>query len=41
MDVYHVLVDVYGWTVADWTDWTVATLAEQVFGQVDRLVSAS
>jgi AcrR family transcriptional regulator len=36
MDVFHVLVDGYGWTIDDWTDWTVATLAEQIFGRVDR-----
>jgi len=28
-DVYHVLVDTYGWTIEEWADWTVATLAEQ------------
>jgi AcrR family transcriptional regulator len=32
-DVYHVLVDTYGWTVDEWRDWTVATLAEQLFGR--------
>jgi hypothetical protein len=32
-DVYHVLVDVYGWPHRDWVDWTVATIAEQVFGR--------
>ena len=31
-DVYHVLVGVYRWTHVDWVDWTVATIAEQVFG---------
>ena len=36
MDVFHVLVDGFGWTVDEWTDWTVATLAEQVFAQVGR-----
>lgn len=34
-DVYHVLVDVYGWTHTDWADWTVATIAEQVFGRTE------
>jgi hypothetical protein len=28
-----VLVDVYRWTHVDWVEWTVATIAEQVFGQ--------
>ncbi len=32
-DVYHVLVDVYRWTHVDWVNWTVATIAEQVFGR--------
>jgi AcrR family transcriptional regulator len=31
-DAYHVFVDVYGWTHAEWIDWAVATIAEQVFG---------
>jgi AcrR family transcriptional regulator len=31
MDVYHVLVDGRGWSHDEWVDWTVATLAEQVF----------
>lgn len=31
-DVYHVLIDVYGWTFDEWVDWTVVTLDEQVFG---------
>jgi AcrR family transcriptional regulator len=31
MDVYHVLVDDRGWSHDEWVDWTVATLAEQVF----------
>jgi len=35
-DVYHVLVDVYGWTHVEWVNWTVATMAEQVFGRADR-----
>jgi AcrR family transcriptional regulator len=32
-DVYHVLVDTYGWRHEDWIDWTVATLLSQVFGR--------
>jgi hypothetical protein len=36
-DVYHVLVDVYRWTHEDWANWTVATIAEQVFGRTDLL----
>lgn len=32
-DVYHVLVDTYGWTLEEWADWTVATLGEQLFGR--------
>lgn len=31
MDVYRVLVHDFGWTHDDWIDWTVATVAEQVF----------
>jgi AcrR family transcriptional regulator len=31
MDVYRVLVIDFGWTYAAWIDWTVATVAEQVF----------
>lgn len=31
-DVYHVLVDVYGWPHDDWVDWTVTTLLDQLFG---------
>lgn len=34
-DVYHVLVDVYRWTHVDWVDWTVATIAAQVFGRAE------
>lgn len=34
-DVYHVLVDVYGWTHEDWAEWTVATVADQVFGRIE------
>ena len=32
-DAYHALVDVYGWTHAEWIDWAVLTVAEQVFGR--------
>lgn len=31
MDIYRVLVHDFGWTHDDWIDWTVATVAEQVF----------
>ena len=31
MDVYRVLVIDFGWTHQAWVDWTVATVAEQVF----------
>ena len=31
MDVYRVLVLDFGWSHDDWVDWTVATVAEQVF----------
>jgi AcrR family transcriptional regulator len=31
MDVYRVLVHDFGWSHDDWMDWTVATVAEQVF----------
>jgi AcrR family transcriptional regulator len=31
MDVYRVLVIDFGWTNDAWVDWTVATVAEQVF----------
>jgi AcrR family transcriptional regulator len=31
MEVYHVLVGGRGWSHDEWVDWTVATLAEQVF----------
>lgn len=30
-DVYRVLVHDFGWTHDEWIDWTVATVAEQVF----------
>jgi AcrR family transcriptional regulator len=33
-DVYHVLVDTYGWPHEDWVAWTVATLLDQLFGRV-------
>ena len=32
MDVYRVLVLDFGWAHKAWVDWTVATVAEQVFG---------
>lgn len=31
MDVYHALVDGSGWTDDEWAEWTVATIAEQLF----------
>ena len=31
MDVYRVLVTDFGWSDEEWIEWTVATLAEQVF----------
>jgi len=31
MDVYRVLVHDFGWSHDDWIEWTVATVAEQVF----------
>ena len=31
MDVYRVLVLDFGWTHQDWSDWTVATVGEQLF----------
>lgn len=33
MDLYRVLVHDFGWTHDDWIDWTVATVAEQVFAR--------
>jgi hypothetical protein len=33
MDVYRVLVEDFGWTHANWVDWSVATVAEQVFAK--------
>ena len=32
-DLYRVLVHDYAWTHDDWIDWTVATVAEQVFAR--------
>jgi len=32
-DAYRVLVHDFGWTHDDWIDWTVATVAEQVFSR--------
>lgn len=32
MDVYHALVEVAGWSHAEWAAWTSATLAHQLFG---------
>jgi AcrR family transcriptional regulator len=32
-DVYRVLVEDFGWTHDAWVDWTVATVAEQVFAR--------
>lgn len=31
-DAYRPLVHDFGWTHEDWVDWTVATIADQVFG---------
>ena len=39
MDVYHVLVDDRGWSHDAWVDWTVATLAEQVFVSTQKGVA--
>jgi AcrR family transcriptional regulator len=36
MDVYRVLVGSHGWSHEEWVDWTVSTVAEQVFGRGDR-----
>lgn len=33
-DVYHVLVEDRGWSHDEWLDWTVAALADQLFGRV-------
>jgi AcrR family transcriptional regulator len=30
-DIYHALVDSYGWAPEEWIDWTVTTLDEQLF----------
>jgi AcrR family transcriptional regulator len=35
MDVYHVLVDTYGWTPDEWADWAVETIVDQVFERAD------
>jgi AcrR family transcriptional regulator len=32
VDSYRLLVHTYGWTHAEWVDWTVQAIAEQVFG---------
>jgi TetR/AcrR family transcriptional regulator of autoinduction and epiphytic fitness len=32
-DVYHALVDGRGWSHDDWIDWTVPTVAEQIFAR--------
>ena len=36
MEVYRVLVGTQGWSHEEWLDWTVATVAEQMFGPADR-----
>ena len=36
MDAYHVLVESRGWSHEEWVDWTVSTVAEQLFGRADR-----
>ena len=36
MEVYRVLVGTQGWSHEEWLDWTVATVAEQLFGRADR-----
>ena len=33
MDVYHVLVSGHGWSHEAWVDWTVSTVAEQIFAR--------
>jgi AcrR family transcriptional regulator len=33
---YHVLVESRGWSHEEWVDWTVSTVAEQLFGRADR-----
>jgi AcrR family transcriptional regulator len=33
MDVYHVLVGDHAWSHEEWVDWTVATLADQIFAR--------
>jgi AcrR family transcriptional regulator len=32
-DVYHALVDGRGWSHDEWIDWTVSSVAEQIFGR--------
>jgi AcrR family transcriptional regulator len=32
-DVYHVMVEMRGWSHDEWLGWTVVTLAEQLFGR--------
>jgi AcrR family transcriptional regulator len=36
MDAYHVLVESRGWSHDEWVDWTVSTVAEQLFDRADR-----
>jgi len=36
MEVYRVLVGTQGWSHEEWLDWTVATVAVQLFGRADR-----
>lgn len=38
MDTYHVLVGTRGWSHEQWVDWTVATVAEQLFGRGDGVL---
>jgi len=33
MDVYHALVHGRSWSHQEWVDWTVATVAQQIFGR--------
>jgi AcrR family transcriptional regulator len=33
MDAYHALVGSHRWSHAEWVDWTVSTVTEQVFGR--------
>ena len=32
-DAYHALVDERGWSHAEWVDWTVSAVADQIFGR--------